>query len=416
MNDSAPRVDAGASRTEVPRPLRLAIVVSHPIQYFSPLYAQLARRSDLELTVYYCERWGLEKILDKDFGSEVQWDLPLLDGYESRFLPNRSLSPAPGAFFGLWNPSLLAELRRTRPDAVLVNGYNYATCWLAFAYCALNGVPLILRGESNLLSPRTLAVRAAKRVILGALFRRVSCFLYIGKDSKDYYRHYGVEESRLVHAPYGVDNDFWRRGREKWRGRRELLRARIGVPDERPVIVFAGKLIDAKEPLLLLEAFSRVRRRRPCALLFAGDGPLRPELERRIGRHAIADVHIAGFLNQSEMPRAYVAGDLLVLPSRDEPWGLVVNEAMNFGLPVVVTDRVGCAKDLVEPGVNGAVVPSGDGAALEAEIERLVADAELRRKWGARSEEIVAGFSLAAAAAGIVASVRSAVRRKGGAS
>jgi len=391
--------------------LRLAVVVSHPIQYFSPLYAELARRADVDLTVYYGERWGLDASLDAGFGREVRWDVPLLKGYASRFLPNRSLAPKNGAFFGLFNPALLGELRRGRYDAVLVNGYNYATYWLAFAYGAASGTPLLLRGESNLLNPRPLATRFFKRLALVPLFRRIGGFLYIGRATKDYYRHYGVDESRLFHAPYVVDNAFWKRGALEARPHRAQLRARVGVADGRPALLFVGKLIEAKEPLLLLEAFRRIRARRPCALIFAGDGPLRAELERRIARDAVPDVRITGFLNQSELSRAYAAGDVFVLPSRLEPWGLVVNEAMNFSLPVVVTDRVGCAGDLVVAGENGAIVPAGDGAALEAVLDRLVADAELRRRWGARSAEIVAEFGLERAADGIVAAARFAAGR-----
>jgi glycosyltransferase involved in cell wall biosynthesis len=169
-------------------------------------------------------------------------------------------------------------------------------------------------------------------------------------------------------------------------------------------VLFAGKLIDKKQPLRLLDAYARVRRERPCALLIAGDGPLRGEMERRVASASMPDVHFAGFLNQSELPAAYAAADLFVLPSQlHETWGLVVNEAMNFSLPVVVSDKVGCAADLVRTGANGFVIPHDDTAALTSAIARLVDEPELRARFGAVSRAIVDRYSIEAAANGIVA-------------
>jgi len=393
------------------RPLRLAIVVSHPIQYFSPLYSELARQPDLDLTVYYCERWGLEKSMDHGFGQEVKWDIPLLEGYQSQFLVNRSSAAKPGSFFGLYNPSILGELNRGRYDAVLVHGYNYLTDWLAFTYCLFNKIPILIRGESNLLHPRPLAVRAVKKLLLESLFHGISGFLFIGKANRDYYQHYGVTAKCLFHVPYVVNNEFWRQERKKWQSQRDVVRSQYGIASNQPVILFAGKLIDVKEPLLLLEAYRHVRSRHFCSLVFAGDGPLREEIERQISRQSIPDVHITGFLNQTELSKAYVMGDLFVLPSKKEPWGLVINEAMNFALPIVVTDRVGCAADLVEPEGNGAIVPTGDLHGLAKQIERLVMDSSLRKTWGNRSEAIISEWDLGGAAAAVAYAVRCLAQR-----
>jgi len=157
-----------------------------------------------------------------------------------------------------------------------------------------------------------------------------------------------------------------------------------------------------KQPLLLLEAYKRVRQKFPCALLYVGDGPLRREIEKRAKQEAIPDVQITGFLNQSEIPQAYVAGDILVLPSAHEPWGLVVNEAMNFALPIIVSDRVGCTPDLVHEGESGFVFPYHSVDSLARAIETLVTDPGRRRSFGQRSLEIIADWGLGQTVKGIM--------------
>jgi glycosyltransferase involved in cell wall biosynthesis len=213
-----------------------------------------------------------------------------------------------------------------------------------------------------------------------------------------------MPDERMYPAPYCVDNDELQRRADELAPRRTDLRARFGITDAAPVVLFAGKLIDKKQPLLLLEAFARVRRERPCALLIAGDGPLRPAMERRAEELGLSDVHFAGFLNQSDLPHAYAAADVFVLPSKlHETWGLVVNEAMNFSLPVVVSDKVGCGADLVRSGANGFVVAHGEVSDLADAIARLVDDPELRARFGATSRKLIARYSIEACADGIVA-------------
>jgi glycosyltransferase involved in cell wall biosynthesis len=208
----------------------------------------------------------------------------------------------------------------------------------------------------------------------------------------------------MFRAPYSVDNAFFRGEGARLAPHREEIRRSFGITDAHPVVLFAGKLIPKKQPLRLLDAFASVRAGRPCSLLIAGDGPLRSAMESAVRRQAIPDVHIAGFLNQHELPRAYVAADVFALPSNlHETWGLVVNEAMNFGLPVVVSDRVGCADDLVQQGENGMVVHHDDTAALARSIASLVDDEGLRRRFGAASRARVARYSIEATANGIVA-------------
>lgn len=233
--------------------------------------------------------------------------------------------------------------------------------------------------------------------------------LYIGSNNNCYFRRYGVPLQRLFSAPYSVDNQFFGGQAQEYQLKRAELRRQFGLAEAVPVILFCGKLIPKKDPFTLLHAFQMLRRDCAATLLFAGDGPLRRSIEDTIKRETIPDVRIAGFLNQSEIAQAYAVADLLVLPSiYQETWGLVVNEAMNFGLPIVVSDRVGCAVDLVKPGVNGYIVPACNVSDLTEAIQRLVTDAELRRCFGTASKEIVQGYSIGRTADGIVQACLSA--------
>jgi glycosyltransferase involved in cell wall biosynthesis len=388
--------------------MRLAALVTHPIQYFAPLFRAVAALPDVDLTVYFCSRHGLDEKRDDGFGATFKWDVPLLDGYRSRFLPGLQLNGEPGGFARPFNPGIARELRRGRYDAVWVHGHFSATNWLAMLAARTAGVKVLLRSESNLVSQRPAAgAEALRRLGLRSILGLADGCLYIGRRNRDYYRTYGVPDDRLFSAPYVVDNAHFRDAYRRLGPERAAIRSSFDIAGGRPVILFVGKLIPKKQPLLLLEAFAEVRRRHDCALLFAGDGAMRPALEREIARRGIPDAHLTGFLNQSEVVRAYAAGDLIVLPSsREETWGLVINEAMNFALPALVSSAVGCADDLVHDGQNGYVFQPDSCAELAAGLAALVADGEKRRAFGRRSLELIEEWGLEQCALGIVQAAR----------
>ena len=385
-------------------PLRLAALLTHPIQYFAPLFRTLAAQPGLDLTVYYGSRRGTVPLLDPEFGQAFAWDVPLLEGYRYKFLPGLfreadNTSPARQL-----NPSIVNEITPRRFDALWVHGYMGNTARLAILTALMKGVPVLMRGESHLRAePPSAAKKCAKYLALRALFSRLAGFLYIGTLNKTYYQHFGVPESRLFWCPYTVDNAFFRRYAEALAPQRHELRAQWGIHDDRPLILFAGKLVAVKQPLYFSRPTAGCVRDKSCALLMAGDGPLRGELEAEIRRSAIPDVHITGFLNQTEIPNAYAAADLLALPSRAEPWGLVVNEAMNFSLPIVVSDRVGCGPDLVTSGVNGEVFEHNSAGALERVLERCVSHPARLIEFGRASLQRIQQWGLPETARGITA-------------
>ncbi len=397
--------------TPVP-PFRVAYLVSHPIQYQVPLLQRLAAHPEISLHVYYMDDQGARLSPDAEFGVPVQWDLPLLDGYAWSLLHNISPWPEADHFLRFIHPDIVAVLHRRRYDALIVHGYNHATEWLAFLGAWLSRTPVLLRGESNLRQEftrrarRPLWITIAKRFLLGAVLRRMQGALAIGTLNREFYRAYGVPDTRIFSVPYAVDNDRFQAEANALVSSRTAFRNARGWPPDLPIILYVGKLIARKRPQDLLEAYARVAADLPVALVFLGEGNERRRLEVEAIRRGLAHVFITGFVNQGEISRYYAAADLLVLPSSHEPWGLVLNEGMCFGLPVVASDAVGAAPDLVHPGENGFVYPVGDVEALAGALRTLLEDPARRARMGVRSREIVAAYSYDADVRGILEALR----------
>lgn len=372
---------------------KLAVLTSHPIQYQAPLFRKLATHPDIELTVYFCWDFGVgNEQLDPGFGVKLKWDIPLLEGYKYKFLPN--LSPKPSSrFFGQINPSIIKELRKKHYDAIWVHGYASITNWLAFWGARVSKTPIILRGESHLLNYRLLWKRAIKRVGLTLLFKGISAFLPIGSLNKAYYKHYGVSDTKMFITPYAVDNDFFLQKYHVLYQKRGRLKENLGVGRKLPVILYASKMMPRKRAMDLLKAYKKIQERIDGALVFVGDGMERQMLENYTKDHNLKNIHFVGFKNQTELPNYFMIADIFVLPSTDEPWGLIINEAMNFGLPIITTDKVGAAPDLLKHGESGFIYPVRDIEKLASYLLKLLHEPELRKKMGECSLEIIARWS-----------------------
>ena len=395
---------------------RVACLVSHPIQYQAPLFRYIAARPGIDLTVFFLSDLSVHAYRDAGFGVDVKWDVPLLDGYRYEFLP-RVGSGSGLSFWRPWTFGLRARLRRGRFDALWVHGYAHRGCLAAVAAAKSLGIPVMLRGESNLLSETDDALKlGVKRIAIPALLRTIDAFLAIGRLNRDYYLHYGVAAERIFAMPYAVDNEFFRNAAERARPHRESLRAELRLSPERAVILFASKMQPHKRAGDLLEAYARLSSdgvTEPAAcLVFAGDGDERAALEQRARALKWDSIRFIGFRNQSELPALYDLCDVFVLPSQREPWGLVINEAMNAGRPVVVSDRVGAGPDLVEDGVNGFVYPARDVAALADRLRRLIDNPENRAAMGARALEKVAHLDFNADREGLLAALDSIVGKR----
>ncbi len=390
-------------------PVRLAHLVAFPIPYFVPLYRQLSARPEVDLTVYFYSDATAAEFHDPGFGRTVRWDAPLLDGYHWKVLPSAKRPPNHGS---LTRPNwdIVRSMLRSEHEVVWTHGYAHLTTWLCVLAARARGAHPLIREEQTLLHGRPWRKRVLKQVALRALFGLASG-LYIGEQNRRYFQRYGMPDERLFPARYCVDNAFFQERAEELAPSRTALRASFGITDDAPVMLFCGKLIEKKRPLALIEAFAEVRRQQPCWLLMVGDGPLRPEAEQLVRRDGIPGVRMVGFLNQTELPAAYTAADVFVLPSgMHETWGLVVNEAMNFSLPVIVSDKVGCGQDLVRQGWNGFSVSHRDTQDLAWAMKVLAGDPKLRQTFGARSRQLVSRYSIEACADGIVAACLASAR------
>lgn len=339
---------------------RIGFLVSHPIQYYTPIFRALAKQCDL--TVFFAHRQTAQQQARAGFGVAFNWDVDLLSGYDSRFLINAARQPSTDRFAGCDTPGIAEEIHRGKFDAFVVSGWALRCYWQAARACRRHRVPVLVRGDSQLGTTRNNLVRAAKWLAFSHLLRRFDGFLYVGQRNRDYLLRYGAPADRLFFAPHCVDNDAFAAG----------AAAPLSRDRTRRRVLFVGKLISRKHPADLLHAAARLRGK-VAEVAFAGSGELEPEL-RQIAAGASVRADFMGFVNQSQLPAVYAAADLLVLPSDDsETWGLVVNEAMACGVPAVVSDAVGCGPDLVEAGSTGATFPLGDIAGLAAAIEAVLA-------------------------------------------
>ncbi len=390
---------------------RVAILATHPVQYYVPWYRRLAEAVDLE--VLYCHRQTAEGQGRAGFGVPFDWDVPLFGGYRSRFLRNVASRPAVDRFGGCDTPEVARVVEAARFDAFILQGWATRSAWQAMRACRRSGTPILIRGDSQLYTRRPWPWRVLKLVLYRRFIPRFDGYLVVGARAREYLLHYGAQPERMFFAPHAVDNEFFASGAERFRAQRTELRRAWRLPPDATVFLFAGKLVRRKRPDDFLQAIAAASARdRGVWGLVAGDGPLRGELEglASAGRWP---VRFSGFLNQTEIPRAYAAADALVIPSdARETWGLVVNEAMASGLPVVASDAIGCAPDLVRPGETGVTFRCGALGELRDALLGLAADPGRRAALGAGACRHVRRYSVAAATEDTLRAI-DAVRRRG---
>jgi glycosyltransferase involved in cell wall biosynthesis len=374
--------------TEACRNVRIAVLNSHPIQYFAPLYSYInAAKAGLDVTALYLSDYSISGGRDEDFGREVEWDIDLLAGYGSVFLGGRGKHRAPKGFWSLFAPKIWTELRSGKYDALWLHGHNYASNLLGLLAAKSASMHVLMRGETHLGCSRSSLKSLIRRPLIGSLYSVCDGLLAIGTANTEFYKAMGVPNRKIFLTPYAVDNDRFIRASRLTTERRREVRAKLGISAEAPAILFAAKFTERKRPFVLIEAAAALRRatERQFDIVMVGSGELEVEMRALCARHGLKNAVFPGFINQAELPSIYGACDIFVLPSVEEPWGLAVNEAMCAKLAVVVSREVGCARDLVIDGVNGFAPRADDTHGFCQALKRLVEDDALRQRFGEAS-------------------------------
>ncbi len=373
------------------RSYSVAILAYHPVQYQSSFYRALHKNKLISEMVYFMDEIGLKEFYSKEFRTVIKWDIPLLNGYNYNFLRNVTFNKEK-LFIKRINPSIVLVFARGKHDAVIITGYDTITALFSIFFARLFGIKVLFRTEADLDNPYSRSVKKfLKKLLLGRLLSFCHGVLYSCKKNKEYFKHFGVPENKMFPVLSSVDNKYFQFERRRYLNSSALEKS-LGISSESTILLFVGRLTLRKRPMDILEAFSQLQNQnmcKPVSLVFVGEGPMRGDMELLVERNKLDNVFFAGFKNLSEISQYYAMADILILPSEYDPTPKVINEAMNFALPIIVSNGVGTANDLVEHGFNGYVFDVGDIDNLALYIKRLVDNRELRNNMGTKSFERV---------------------------
>lgn len=347
---------------------KLAIITTHPIQYYAPVFKLLHDRVQIKVKVFYT--WGREAIekFDPGFGKAISWDIPLLEAYPYEWVQNTAADKGSHHFKGIINPELIQQVTSWQPDAILVYGWAYNSHLKTMRYFK-NKVPVYFRGDSSLLNESSILKRTFKSIFLKWVYKHTDHAFYVGSHNKAYFKKFGLKEDELTFAPHAIDNARFMQNRES-----EVtdLKSSLNINDHDILILYAGKFEPVKNVDTLLTAFIGMNKSK-THLLLAGNGVNEASLKDKAAKSLLAaNIHFLDFQNQSFMPVLYQAADLFCLPSNSETWGLAINEAMACSKPVLVSDKVGCAIDLVKEGYNGQVFKARSLSDLTRNLDLLL--------------------------------------------
>lgn len=379
--------------------MKLAIVTTHPIQYNAPWFKMLAAEPGIEVKVFYTwEQSQNAAKYDPGFGKQIEWDIPLLDGYEYTFVKNTSKDPGSHHYKGIVNPDLNKVIESWGAGAVLVFGWPFKSHLSCMKYFK-GKIPVLFRGDSTLLDGQGAFKYLIKKQILRYVYSHIDYALYVGSNSKAYFKEYGIKDHQLVFVPHAIDNERFKAGNINT-AELEKLKGELGIKDDTFVILFAGKFIPKKDPFFLLRLAEEVRGEN-YRFVLVGNGGLEEDLKAQ----GIKDnrVKFLGFQNQTKMPYIYKLSDMYVLPSKgpNETWGLAINEAMASNNFIITTSKVGCAVDLVENNRNGIVIEPGDVKTAAAYIKRVSENTDAKAAAIKVNTELLKTFSYQALVANI---------------
>lgn len=373
---------------------RIAIVSTHPIQYNAPFFRALLERNQIDLKVFYTWSQVREKVEDSGFGMSIRWDIPFLEGYSYEFVLNRAKYPGNRSFWGIKNPNLIKKIEEFQPDAVLVYGWNFHSHLKVMRYFKKK-IPVWFRGDSHLLDEHGDFKKVLRRFFLKWVYRYVDKAFYVGTHNKEYFLKHGLRESQLVYGPHAIENGrFFDSEVSQYEQKAREWRRELGYDEKDHVILFAGKFETKKNPVLLIRAIQKINSstHHPIKLLLVGNGVLEEELKELAANDK--NIQLLPFQNQSKMPIVYRLGNVFCLPSQGpgETWGLAINEAMACHRPVIASDKVGAAIDMIKPAENGFVFKSNDTNGLKDKIMLILKDEKALKKMSTKASLVSKEF------------------------
>jgi len=371
---------------------RLAIITTHPIQYNAPFFNLLEQSNIVQPKIFYT--WGdavLQSKYDPGFNTTIEWDIPLLEGYEYEFPENVAKDKGSHHFNGIINPGMIRTIEAWQPDAILVYGWKFQSHLSAIRNFK-GKIPVWFRGDSTLLDEKPGVKNSIKTLLLKWVYGHTDLAFYTGTNNKNYFLKYGINDRQLVKASHAVDNERFANTHGRYTTEAATLKKKLNIDKDAPVFLFAGKLSPKKGVGTLFEAF-KLMAKQNAHLLVIGNGEMESELKAKYGREAA--VTFLDFQNQQLMPVIYCLGDVFVLPSvgPGESWGLAINEAMAAGKPVIASDKCGGAIDLITNGKNGYVVAAGNPGDLALKMTTML---EMKNDWdkfGAYSLEVISKYT-----------------------
>lgn len=387
---------------------KLGILSTHPIQYYVPWYRSLSNHPEIDLTVYYCHRQTPEGQGRVGYGISFTWDIPMLEGYNYEFLENKASDPNVFDYFGSDTPEIRNIINNGNFNAFIVEGWFNKSFWQAITACWKSKTPIMVRGDSNLLSHgRSYLRRIIKYPIYNWFIPKFDAYLIVGKRAKEYYLNYGAKEEKMFIVPHSVDNNFFSDRYNLLLPDRNKLREDRSIPQDSIVFVLVGALIPRKRPHDFLYAIQRASKVNPRIWgLIVGDGPLKKDLEE-ISERLKIPIRFTGFLNQKQLPEAYTIADCLVNASSIESWGLTINEAMASHLPALVSDTVGSAPDLVFPDETGLIFQSCNIESLSEQMLNLASDTDNIKRLGQNAFNLIQEYSVKNSTDGTLQAVKS---------
>ena len=389
------------------RRVRVGFLNTHPIQYAAPLYRFINRSPDIEAVPIYLTDHSLRGAIDRQFGQTVVWDVDLIGGTTPIFVKGFETRQVRSGLLAMPAWPIWSAVRGAKLDALVIFGHVQLANHLATLAAKSRGTPVFYRGETHLGLDRSGSKQMLRRIVMRPYYQQLDGFLAIGSLNREFYREMGVADRRIFDVPYAVDNQRMTEASRLTDAERLRVRASLGARPNLPIIVFASKLTRRKHPGDLIAACAILRREGlDFELLMIGSGELESELRLAAAGLRGTPPIFAGFRNQTDLPRLLGASDIFVLPSENEPWGLIINEAMNAGLAIVTSREVGAVPDLVKESVNGTLFDARDVAGLANALRPLISNPGLARQMGHESRRLIGHWGYAQDLTGLRTALR----------